>query len=94
MRVVERGSIAATPFDGVPVLYYPFGVLQFSDGTSCDGRDLAEQIIARVRPGCKLMLPGTRDGDGGYLWDFDITGGDPAQVDVVRTAAGQRPAVA
>jgi hypothetical protein len=45
-------------------------------------RDMAQQAAACIRRGTTICLPGLRDKDGRYLWDFRIEGGDPTQVRV------------
>lgn len=56
---------------GVGVLRYPANVKD-ANGKDVDGRKMAEELAAQIQGGCVFCLPGVRDENGNYLWDFRI----------------------
>lgn len=78
--IIKKGEL---PLQGVGVLRYPPGDIVLGEGTVPAAR-IARELAAEIRQGSVIALPGYRDSEGDYQWDFRIENGDPGQVKIER----------
>ena len=84
--LIPDGIEPRLPDQGEPIK--GVGVLRYPSTHSAEELKVIQQhardVASNVRIGSVICLPGQRDDQGEFKWDFRIEGGDPGQVQITR----------